>query len=87
MYEILFDEYESEAVARIRLTDGPFYDIIFHINSISAEKIIDGVLSFDYGIDSGIVPAESIEEFERVIGDILIEIIEEHFEEEHGNRE
>lgn len=77
MYEILFDEYEDEPIARIRLTEGPFCDTIFHVNHVSAERMEEGILSFDYDIDDGIVPSESLEEFEQTIGDILLKIIME----------
>ena len=86
MYEILFDEYKDEPIARIRLTEGPFCDTIFHINQVSAEKLEEGVLSFDYSIDEGTVSEELVEEFEQTVGNIVIEIIEEHFKKD-GNGE
>ena len=86
MYEILFDEYKDEPIARIRLTEGPFCDTIFHINHISAEKLEEGILSFDYNIDDGIIPNESVEEFEQIVGDVIVKIIMEQAD-KYGNGE
>lgn len=86
MYEILFDDYKDEPIARIRLTEGPFCDTIFHVNHVSVEMMEEGILSFDYDIDDGIVPSESLEEFEQTVGDILVKIIMEQADED-GNGE
>jgi len=87
MFEILFDEYKDEPVARIRLTEGKFCDTIFHINYISVENVEEeGIISFDYDVDEGVIPDELAEEFEQAVGDVVVKIIMEQAD-KHGNGE
>lgn len=78
MFEILFDEHTEEALARIKLTEGQFCDIVFHVNWVDLKELEKGVLSFDYDIDEGTVSDELKEDFEQTVGDVIFEIIAEY---------
>jgi hypothetical protein len=78
MYKILHEQYKNEELARIELTDEPWCDIIYHYNTVSLDGTNEGVLKFDYDIDSGTIPDGRLIEFETVIGDILQKIIKEN---------
>jgi len=92
-YEVLWDEYKGEELARIRLTHDKFNGIIYNYNTVSVieEGDDDGgaVLKFDYDIVSSpedinveSLTEEDHKEFEQLIGDILVGIITEAMESE-----
>ena len=88
LYEILFDEYTNEELARIRILDPRWSDVIIRYGSIKFEETDletnEAVLSFDYEVIH--IPKElssfnqktdeEKSDFESLIGDILIDIIE-----------
>ena len=85
-YEVLHDEYKDEDLARIKLTSDKFDGIIYHYHTVQFvhEEDDEAVLKFDYDIvESPIyinvdsLTKEDHEEFETLLGDILVEIITE----------
>jgi len=85
-YEILFDEYIDEKIARIKLTSGEWNGIVYRYGNVKFKrrKKDFAILKFDYDVIS--VPNNidikkmSIEEkskFETLLGDILVELITE----------
>jgi len=91
-FEVLYDEYKDEAIARILLTDDKWNGIIYHYQTVSFVEKDEGeaVLKFEYDIIEApesldvekLIP-EDQEEFEKLLGDILIEIITEATEREN----
>jgi hypothetical protein len=96
-YEVLFDDYSNETVARIRLTSDGWNGIIYHYNTVKIKEAGDeAVLKFEYDIVE--TPAQiNIEDLspddkyrlEKLIGDVLVDIIEEciHNEDRTNNPE
>ena len=92
-YEVLFDEYPDEKLARIRLTSGVWQGILYNYHTIRFVKG-DGdnaVLKFEYDVihtpkDLNIddLTLEDKQEFENHLGDILVSIIEETTSNETG---
>ena len=85
-YEVLHDEYKDEDLARIKLTSDKFDGIIYHYHTVQFvhEEDDEAVLKFDYDIDESPIDInvdsltkEDHEEFETLLGDILVEIITE----------
>ena len=85
-YEILFDDFKKEDTARIKLTCDKWNGIIYHYNTVSflEEHDGDGILKFEYDIvespndiDTATLTKEDHEQFETLLGDILVEIISE----------
>ena len=85
-YEVLHDEYKDEDLARIKFTSDKFDGIIYHYHTVQFvhEEDDEAVLKFDYDIvESPIdinvdsLTKEDHEEFETLLGDILVEIITE----------
>lgn len=87
-YEVLYDEYKEEKLARIRLTDDKWNGIIYHYDTVKILQDDDGtgnaILQFEYDVveapydfnEEKIEPRDK-EEFENLLGDILVEIITE----------
>lgn len=84
MYEVLFDEYTDEKLARIKLTEGKYSGIIYHYNTVKflEEDGDDAILQFEYdvvstpeGLDVDALTTEDKREFENLVGDILTDII------------
>jgi len=82
-YEIIFDdEYKDEDTAKIRILDGKYKDLVYHYNYVSFnEESVN--LQFEYDIDEtpeGLevdkLESEDRKEFEIVLGDILVDIVE-----------
>ena len=82
-YEIIFDdEYKDEDTAKIRILDGKYKDLVYHYNYVSFnEESVN--LQFEYDIDEtpeGLevdkLKSEDRKEFETVLGDILVDIVE-----------
>jgi hypothetical protein len=92
-YEVLFDEYPDEKLARIRLTSGVWQGILYNYHTI---RFVEGdgddaVLKFEYDVihtpkDLNIddLTLEDKQEFENHLGDILVSIIEETTSNETG---
>lgn len=84
-YEVLFDEYTDEILARIKLTSEKWNGIIYHYNTVNIrEDGEEAVLTFDYDIveTPGWINIDDLSEedkiqFEKMIGDILVDIIVE----------
>lgn len=85
-YEILHDEYKDEDLARIKLTSDKWNGIIYHYHTVQfiGEDDDEAVLKFDYdivespiGMDVDSLTKKDHEEFETLLGDILVEIITE----------
>lgn len=84
-YEVLFGEYTDETLARIKLTSEEWNGIIYHYNTVNIREDGDeAVLTFDYDIveTPGWINIDDLSEedktrFEKMIGDILVDIIEE----------
>ena len=82
-YKIIFDdEYKDEDTAKIRILDGKYKDLVYHYNYVSFnEESVN--LQFEYDIDEtpeGLevdkLKSEDRKEFEIVLGDILVDIVE-----------
>ena len=92
-FDILYDQYEDEKCARIRLTDKKWEGIIYHYETVSfREEEDEAVLKFDYEIDSAPenfdidnLTLNDQADFESYIGDILVSIIEEKTDESGAN--
>ena len=92
-YEVLFDEYPDEKLARIRLTSGKWRGILYNYHTI---RFIEGesdnaVLKFEYdiihtpkGLEVEALTEEDMKKFEDYLGDILVSIIEETTSDETG---
>jgi len=85
-YEVLYDEYKEEKLARIRLTDDKFCDIVYRYDVVSFQESEnnEATLKFDYeilespeNIDIDSLTEEDHAQFETTLGDILVEIITE----------
>jgi len=85
-YEVLHDEYEDEDLARIKLTSDKWDGIIYHYHTVQFvhEEDDEAILKFDYdivespiGLDVTSLTKEDHEDFETLLGDILVEIITE----------
>jgi hypothetical protein len=87
-YEVLFDKYTDETLARIKLTSEKWNGIIYHYNTLNIREDGDeAVLTFDYDIVEapGWINIDDLSEedkiqFEKTIGDILVDIIETEIE-------
>jgi hypothetical protein len=85
MYKVLFDEYKDDDIAKIQFTEGRFNGIIFQFNTIAfKEENEDGVLDIMYDIietpsdfDVNLLTEDDKAEFEKLIGDVLISILED----------
>ncbi len=82
-YEIIFDDdYKDEDTAKIKILDGKYKDLVYHYNYVSFnEESVN--LQFEYDIDEtpeGLevdkLKSEDRKEFETVLGDILVDIVE-----------
>ena len=85
-YEVLFDQYKHEKLARIRLTSDKWDGIIYNYHTIGFvdEDDSDAILKFEYDIvetpkdlDVEALTESDLKEFENHLGDILVSIIEE----------
>jgi hypothetical protein len=92
-YEVLFDEYKDEKLARIKLTSGRWDGIIYNYHTIRfiEEEGDNAVLKFEYDIVStpkdfviDNLTEEDKREFDDHIGDILVSIIEDAASNETG---
>ena len=87
----MFVSQENEDFASIMIKDGKFKDVIYNYGKVSIPEEDnlneDGTLPFRFEyniIDNVGVPREEFgEEFFTLIGDILVEIIDEQLEEEN----
>ena len=86
----MFVSQEDEDFASIMIKDGKFKDVIYNYGKVSIPKEDnlneDGTLpfSFEYNIIDNVgIPRESFgEDFFTLIGDILVDIINEQSEED-----
>tara|TARA_R110002073_G_C9310343_1_gene567507 strand:- start:10 stop:333 length:324 start_codon:yes stop_codon:yes gene_type:complete len=92
-YEVLFDEYPDEKLARIKLTSGKWDGTIYNYHTIRflEEENDDAVLKFEYdvihtpeGLNVEALTEDDKKEFEDYLGDILVSIIEETTSDEAG---
>ena len=92
-YEVLFDEYPDEKLARIKLTSGQWDGTIYNYHTIRflEEENDDAVLKFEYdvihtpeGLNVEALTEDDKKEFEDYLGDILVSIIEETTSDEAG---
>lgn len=92
-YEVLFDEYTGEDIARIKLTSGKWDGIIYAYHTIGfvEQEDDDAILKFEYDViqtpeelDVESLTEEDKKEFENHLGDILVSIIEETTADEVG---
>ena len=87
----MFVSQENEDFASIMIKDGKFKDVIYNYGKVSIPEEDnlneDGTLPFRFEyniIDNVGIPREEFgEEFFTLIGDILVEIIDEQLEEEN----
>ena len=93
-YKIIFDdEYKDEDTAKIRILDGKYKDLVYHYNYVSFnEESVN--LQFEYDIDEtpeGLevdkLKSEDRKEFETVLGDILVDIVESKNENRTDNND
>ena len=92
-YEVLFDEYEDEKLARIKLTSDKWSGIIYNYHTVRflEEDEENATLKFEYDVistpenlDVGALTKEDKLEFENHLGDIIVSIIEEAATNETG---
>jgi len=92
-YEVLFDEYEEENLARIKLTSQKWDGIIYNYHTVRflEEDEENATLKFEYDVistpeelDVDNLTQEDHQEFENHLGDILVSIIEEATSNETG---
>ena len=92
-YEVLFDEYEDEKLARIKLTSDKWSGIIYNYHTVRflEEDEENATLKFEYDVistpenlDVDNFTEEDHREFEQHLGDILVVIIEEATSDETG---
>ena len=87
----MFVSQENEDFASIMIKDGKFKDVIYNYGNVSTPEEDnlneDGTLpfSFEYTIIDNVgIPRENFEEdFFTLIGDILVDIIDEQSEEDN----
>ena len=85
----MFVSQENEDFASIMIKDGKFKDVIYNYGKVSIPEEdnlnADGTLPFRFGytiIDNVGIPRENFgEDFFTLIGDILVDIIDEQSEE------
>lgn len=86
-YEVK-EKKEKESTAQIRLTEGQFEGVEFRYGTINPIEKDDGMqLSFEYEV---LNPAnydqkelEANEDFQQVMGDLIVQILEEKIAEEN----
>ena len=86
----MFVSREDEDFASIMIKDGKYKDVIYNFGKVSIPEVDnlneDGTLSFSFEytiIDNVGTPRENFEEdFFTLIGDILVDIIDEQSEED-----
>ena len=86
----MFVSQENEDFASIMIKDGKFKDVIYNYGKVSIPEVDnlneDGTLSFSFEytiIDNVGIPRENFgEDFFTLIGDILVDIIDEQSEED-----
>jgi hypothetical protein len=62
----------------LEIQDGPFQGITFHYSEVTfEEKDDDAILHFNYTVLVGEVTEDAKESFGKMIGDILLSILEE----------
>lgn len=91
-FEILFDEGNTEELAKIRIHEENWQGVVYHYGSVELpQRKDDNRLRFEYDIDycpEDIDPDNFSEEdkieFETIIGDILVQIIEERMNAENN---
>ena len=91
MYEVLWDESPDHELCKIKLTDGKWQDLIYNYETV---KFIekdgdDAILKFDYNIvetptnlDIDNLTPKDKRNFEDLLGDVLVDIIERDINED-----
>ena len=91
-YEIVPNpQNDNDDQQAFRITEGKFQDVIYKYNrfGVNEEPNDDGSLTYKFEYDILEIPEEIVDkkyadeegkEFERLIGDILIEVIQENIE-------
>ena len=84
--DYVFVERQDQDYASIKLTSGPFTDIIYHYGNVqfAKEENEDGNLpmKFDYTVDKNYQNADTdSQEFINHIGDILVVLLDEQLKE------
>ena len=80
--DYVFVERQDQDYASIKLTSGPFTDIIYHYGNVqfAKEENEDGNLpmKFDYTVDKNYQNADTdSQDFINHIGDILVQVMDE----------
>jgi hypothetical protein len=91
MYEVLWDETPDHELCKIKLTEGKWENLIYNYKTV---KIIekdggDAILKFDYDIvetptnlDIDNLTPKDKQNFENLLGDVLVNIIERDIDED-----
>lgn len=80
MYEIVDSKNNDETA--IRITEPPFENLVVRFGKIGIKEDGDrAILAFDYDVLSGNVSTEDSEKLGDFLGDILVDILENHFDE------
>jgi len=78
-----FDVVDSvNGLKAIKITEGKFKDVSYVYGGVAVEESEDGnnaTLGYSYDLLAG-DPSHSIEEFEKLTGDILVNILEEQLD-------
>ena len=80
--DYVFVEKQNQDFASIKLTSGPFSDIIYHYGNVAFAKEEDDngnlPMKFDYTVDKNYQNADTdSQEFINHIGDILVTVMDE----------
>lgn len=89
-YQFIVSETDQEYI-HIKLISGPYKDTIFKYGKINVEEKNDeGYLHFDYDVlQSNVMKPKKLEknkDFQKYIGDLLVEIIARGLEEYNESR-
>lgn len=80
--DYVFVEKRDQEMASIKLTSGPYEDIVYHYGNVQFAKEEDEngnlPMKFDYTVDQNFVDANTdSQEFINHIGDILIQVMDQ----------
>ena len=85
-YEVLWDDFKNEDLARIKLIGGKWDGLIYKYDTVSFLEQEDGdaILKFDYevtftpeGVNTDSLTENDQKVLEDLLGDILVEIVTE----------
>tara|TARA_R110000868_G_scaffold149056_1_gene371286 strand:- start:314 stop:598 length:285 start_codon:yes stop_codon:yes gene_type:complete len=86
MYEVIeYYKEDGEQIIAIEISEGKFKDTVYSYGAVEFPDKNEPIMSFDYTLHTpaeSTFSAETLEEFKKMIGDILIDILEESLKEQ-----